>query len=583
VDKREAQSNDSNLKLRTLEGQYELLKDEIKAIHDEITDQSPAQSDLNLLRKRFIESVPAEFDRIFRMDFARLSQLPTFSPDYQRISAHLEFVASLPWTRKAVRPFDLDFCKRQMNKALYDLSEIKEQVLEYLTLYSFRPLSRAPGLVFVGPPGMGKVSLGLTIADCLGRPVERINLAAARGAQFILGENRHQVNGAPGAILRAIQRSETNNPVIILEELDHIDWEGRNNCGVPLIELFDRRNMTFTDEYVGVPFDISQIWFIITANSLDDVPKILRDSLEIIEFSGYIDEIKLNIAKQFLVPASIADTHLKEKEFKIEDAAILKIIRRYTRESGVNQLKQCMQKIVRKVVAEKYESKKAVKAITPDMLFHYLGPEWFFKEESRDPQQVGVATGLVWTRVGGEVIYIETVKLPKGRGLILTGRLGKIMRESAETALSYLWAHAADLQISEDDFVRSGIHIHVPAGSIAKDGPSAGLTILIALASLFLKTPVPADIAMTGEITLTGQIFPVGGIREKVLACHRVGIKRVILPEQNASDLQVLPQNILRELNFIMVRNIHDVLPVVFNIKAPKKPRRSDQPPRQTT
>lgn len=567
-------------RVHSLEARYAALHQEVESMRAEVgaspsTAAPHSQIEWLQIKNLLKENLPDEAEKAYARDLLRLQRLPIFNADYQKIYAHLEFIAELPWKNLSPHNFDAVHIKEALDGSHFGLDDIKEQLLEYMTIASAKPQRRAPILAFIGPSGMGKVSLGISVARALGRPIERINLAASRGQSFISGEARGDVAVSAGALMRALHRLKVRNPVIILEELDHIDWNTSDHAGIPLLDLFDPRITHFTDEYVAIPFDISQIWFIVTAQSLDGVPRALRSHMEIIEFSGYTDQEKIKIAKHFIIPRSLDEANLDETSMKLSDESIMKMIHRYTRESGVTQLRQCIRKMTRKVARRQsiqpIESNHTLSIETGELSF-YLGPEWFFEEENRHPMQAGVATGLVWAESGGEVIYIEAVRLPKGRGLILTGRLGKIMRESAETALSYLWSRAEELHISESNFVQVATHIHVPAGSIAKDGPSAGLTIFVALASLFLQKPIPADIAMTGEITLTGDIFPVGGIREKVLAAHRAGFKRIMLPSQNKTDLQVLPSEIRDELEFIWLKNVEQALPIVFpNLKKTKK------------
>lgn len=567
-------------RLHSLEVHYAALHQEAESKHSEVSEttmSSSPHSQIEWLQIKNLlqENLPDQAEKSYARDLLRLQRLPIFSGDYQKIHAHLEFVAELPWKNLCPHTFDSIQIKQDLDGSHFGLNDIKEQLLEYMTIAFAKPQRRAPILAFVGPSGMGKVSLGISVAKALGRPIERINLAAARGQSFISGEARSDAAVSAGALMRALHRLKVRNPVIILEELDHVDWNTSDHAGIPLLDLFDPRITHFTDEYAAIPFDISQIWFIVTAQSLDGVPRALKSHMEILEFSGYTDQEKIKIAKHFLIPRSLDEANLIETSMKLSDQSIMKMIHRYTRESGVTQLRQCIRKLTRKVARRQSTAGSSAKqslTIEANELSLYLGPEWFFEEENRHPMQAGVATGLVWAESGGEVIYIEAVRLPKGRGLILTGRLGKIMRESAETALSYLWSRAEVLGISENNFVQVATHIHVPAGSIAKDGPSAGLTIFVALASLFLQKPIPADIAMTGEITLTGDIFPVGGIREKVLAAHRAGFKRIMLPSQNKTDLQVLPREIRDELEFIWLKNVEEAIPVVFpSLKKTKK------------
>lgn len=549
-------------KLDDLEARYSELRSDIEAMRTELDASASDEMELEDIERRLSQAMPPALEKYYRNDLKRLKRLPVFNVDYQRLFSYLEFLAGFPWINVAEGEFNCERAKAFLNMSHYGLPEVKEQLLEYMAAAAVRPQRRAPILLFLGPPGMGKASLAKTLGCCLQRPVATISLAAARDPNFLVGENHHRADGKPGSLMRAIHSSGVRNPVIILEEIDHIDWGRADSPGLPLVEILDPRNLEFIDDYMGMPVDISQIWFVITASGLEGIPWSLRANFETIEFPGYTDDEKCGVAQHFLLPKLLIDAGLNEKSLTVERDAIVTIIRRYTRESGVIQLKRRLEKIVRKSVRRATET--APVRISSEQLPDLLGPTWFFREQARDLGQVGVATGLVWTEAGGEVIYVEAVLLPKGRGLILTGRLGKVMRESAETALSYLWSRAAALAISENVFTQAGTHIHVPAGSIPKDGPSAGLTIFVALASLFLQRTIPSDIAMTGELTLTGQLLPVGGIREKALAAHRAGYKRLLLPKRNDSDLMVLPEEIRHQLTFILAEHIDEVLPTLF-------------------
>jgi ATP-dependent Lon protease len=423
------------------------------------------------------------------------------------------------------------------------------------------PGAKAPILCFVGPPGVGKTSLGQSIARSLGRKFERLSLGGMHDEAELRGHRRTYIGAMPGRIIQAVRRAGVNNPVLMLDEVDKVGRDFRGDPAAALLEILDpEQNRTFRDNYLDLPFDLSKVLFVTTANTLDTIPRPLLDRMELLRLPGYSEEEKIEIANRYLIPRQLKESGLTAEQCAFTDEAMRWIISRYTREAGVRQLERAIGGVVRKVALRYAEGKAEPVVVRPEDLADFLGPQRFSPEQTRRDLPAGVATGLAWTETGGDVLYIEATLLPDGRGLTLTGQLGAIMQESAKAAQSYIWSHAEELGIDRALFRRYGVHVHVPAGAIPKDGPSAGVTMATALASLYTKSPARADTAMTGEITLAGLVLPVGGIKEKVLAARRAGIRRVILPAQNQKDLREIPEPVSKEMEFVFAERIEDVL-----------------------
>lgn len=539
-----------------------ILRQQLKAIQKELGEDEGERAEAMQLRERLEKAdLPDYVRKEAERELKRMEALPQTAPDYHVIRTYLEYILELPWRKSSEEKLDLEEARRILDEDHYGLEDVKERILESLAVVKLRPDSKSPILLFVGPPGVGKTSLGRSIARSLGREFERMSLGGMRDEAELRGHRRTYIGAMPGRIIQALRRVGVNNPVLMLDEVDKLGNDFRGDPAAALLEILDpAQNNSFRDNYLDLPFDLSKVFFIATANQLGPIPMPLRDRMEIIYIAGYSDREKLNIARQYLVPRQIKENGLTPENLEITDDALRLIITRYTREAGVRQLERAIGNLARKVALKVAQGHSEKVTIYASDVIEYLGPPKFFPEEARAELPPGVATGMAWTEMGGEVLFIEATLLPGGSGLTLTGHLGDIMKESAMAARSYLWSHAAELGIDPEIIKSNGVHLHVPAGAIPKDGPSAGVTMAAALASLFTGRRVRNDTAMTGEITLSGLVFPVGGIKEKVLAAHRAGIKRIILPAQNESDIEEIPADVRGELEFILARTVKDVL-----------------------
>ena len=538
------------------------LRQQLRAIQQELGEQNPEQAEIGLLRERLEkEDLPEDVRKEAERELQRLERLPTASPEHHIVRSYLELVLELPWRKSTESVFDLARARQILDEDHYDLKEVKERILEQLGVLKLNPEAKAPILCFVGPPGVGKTSLGQSIARALGRTFERMSLGGMHDEAELRGHRRTYIGAMPGRIIQAIRRAGVRNPVMMLDEVDKLGRDFRGDPAAALLEILDpEQNRSFRDNYLDIAFDLSKVLFITTANSLDTIPQPLRDRMEILRLAGYSEEEKVEIAKRYLLPRQLKDTGVSAEQCQILDETLQRIISRYTREAGVRQLERAIGRLARKTALQIAESRSEAVIIHAADLSDMLGPELFFQEQARREVPPGVATGLAWTEAGGEVLYIEATLLPEGRTLTLTGQLGDVMQESAKAARSYIWSHADELGIDPTQFRRAGVHIHVPAGAIPKDGPSAGITMATALASLYTDCPARNDTAMTGEITLTGLVFPIGGVKEKVLAARRAGIQRVILPKENEKDLRELPDHVRAEMTFVLAERIEDVL-----------------------
>src|SRR5688572_26427079 len=559
-----------------------VLRQQLKAIQKELgEDETGEKAEAGQLRDRLEKAdLPDEVRKEAERELKRMEQLPQTAPDYHVIRTYLEYVLELPWLKSSEEKLDLTEARKVLDEDHYGLEDIKERILESLAVVKLRPDSKSPILLFVGPPGVGKTSLGRSIARALGREFERMSLGGMRDEAELRGHRRTYIGSMPGRIIQALRRVGVNNPVMMLDEIDKLGNDYRGDPASALLEILDpAQNNTFRDHYLDLPFDLSKVFFIATANQIGPIPMPLRDRMEIIQLAGYSDREKLNIAKQYLVPRQITENGLTPEQFEITDDAIDLLTSRYTREAGVRQLERTIGNLARKVALKVAEGTGLITAkggdpgssdenkpapekfvITAADVKSYLGGPRFYPESAREELPPGVATGMAWTEMGGEVLFIEATALPGGSGLTLTGQLGEVMKESAQAARSYLWAHAGELGIDPEAIKQNGVHVHVPAGAIPKDGPSAGVTMASALASLYTGRKVRSDTAMTGEITLSGLVFPVGGVKEKVLAAHRAGIRRIVLPAQNETDIEEIPEDVRRELEVIPAKHISDVI-----------------------
>jgi ATP-dependent Lon protease len=539
-----------------------LLRQQLRAIQQELGEQNPEQAEIALLRERVEqEDLPEDVRKEAERELQRLERLPAASPEHHVVRSYLELVLELPWRKSTESVFDLARARQVLDEDHYDLKEVKERILEHLGVLKLNPEAKAPILCFVGPPGVGKTSLGQSIARALGRTFERMSLGGMHDEAELRGHRRTYIGALPGRIIQAIRRAGVKNPVLMLDEVDKLGRDFRGDPAAALLEILDpEQNRSFRDNYLDIPFDLSKVFFITTANTLDTIPQPLRDRMEILRLAGYSEEEKVEIAKRYLIPRQLQQTGVSAEQCQIVDETLQRIIARYTREAGVRQLERAIGRLARKTALQIAEGRSDPMIIRAGDLTDMLGPELFFQEQARREMPPGVATGLAWTEAGGDVLYIEATLLPEGRTLMLTGQLGDVMQESAKAARSYIWSHADELGIDPGQFRRAGVHIHVPAGAIPKDGPSAGITMATALASLYSGCPARNDTAMTGEITLTGLVLPIGGVKEKVLAARRAGLQRVILPKENEKDLRELPDHVRAEMAFVLAERIEDVL-----------------------
>ncbi len=553
------------------------LREQLRSIQRELGEDREGDGQVPELRRRIEEAgLPDEARREAERELGRLAGLSPSSPEHGMIGTYLEWMASLPWSKLDGGTIDIGRAREVLDQDHFDLEKVKDRLLEYLAVKKLRQergdrhraarrtgeSSREPILCFVGPPGVGKTSLGQSIARALGRKFVRMSLGGVRDEAEIRGHRRTYIGALPGRIIQGIRRVETRDPVFMLDEIDKIGADWRGDPSSALLEVLDpAQNNTFVDNYLGVPFDLSQVLFIATANTLETIPGPLRDRMEILTLSGYTDEEKIGIARQYLIPKQLAAHGLTPAELAFEPEAVRRIVRGYTREAGVRSLERQIAAAARKVARRLAEGQSQAVRITADQVTEYLGRPRFFDEVAERTSRPGVATGLAWTPTGGDVLFVETTMMPSSEErLVLTGMLGDVMRESAQAAVSYVRSNAEALDIDPKLFEGRTIHVHVPAGAIPKDGPSAGVTIVTALASLATGRPVRGDLAMTGEITLRGKVLPVGGIKEKVLAAHRAGIRTLILPARNERDVEDVPEELRRQLTFLFVDDADEVL-----------------------
>jgi ATP-dependent Lon protease len=554
-------SNAAQTEMTKQQREY-MLRQQMQAIQQELGEKDPEKAEVEELRRRLGEAdLPDEVRKEAERELRRLERLPTAAPDYQVTRTYLDFVLELPWKKMTTDVIDLAHARQVLDEDHYDLKDIKDRILEDLAVLKLNPEAKAPILCLVGPPGVGKTSLGQSIARSLGRKFERMSLGGLHDEAELRGHRRTYIGAMPGRLLQAIRRAGVKNPVLMLDEVDKLGRDYRGDPASALLEVLDpAQNHQFRDNYLDLPFDLSKVFFITTANTLDTIPRPLLDRMEIIRLSGYSEEEKVQIAQRYLLPRRLKETGLTAEQLKIEPEALKRIIGRYTREAGVRELERTLGRVARKVARRFAEGRTEPVTVAAGDLTELLGPERVRPESYRKELPAGVSTGLAWTESGGDVLYVEATLLRDGRGLRLTGQLGDVMKESARAAQSFVWSHADTLGIDPELFRHSGVHIHVPAGAVPKDGPSAGVALATALTSLYTGVPVRSDVAMTGEVTLTGLVLPVGGIKEKVLAARRAGITHVILPRDNEMDLRELPDNVRRELQFTLAERIEDVL-----------------------
>jgi ATP-dependent Lon protease len=547
-----------------------LLRQQLRAIQQELGDKDADKAEVEMLRERFAEAkLPEEAKKEVERELARLERLPAGAPDYHVTRTYLEFVLDLPWNATTEDNLDIAHARQVLDEDHFGLKEIKERILEHLSVLKRNPDAKAPILCLVGAPGVGKTSLGQSVARSLGRKFERFSLGGMHDEAELRGHRRTYIGAMAGRLLQAMRRAGALNPVLLLDEVDKLGRDFRGDPAAALLEVLDpEQNKTFRDNYLDLAFDLSKVLFITTANSLDTIPQPLLDRMEILRLTGYSEEEKQQIARRYLIPKQLKATGLTDEQIEFTDEGLKAIIGGYTREAGLRRLERAIARVTRKVTLRLAESDTEKVVVTPDILGDLLGPEMFLPEQMRKTVPPGVVTGLAWTEAGGDVLYIESALLPEGKSLTMTGQLGEVMQESAKIAQSYIWAHADDLGVDPEKIKNNGVHVHVPAGAIPKDGPSAGVTMTSAMASLYTGLPARSDIAMTGEVTLAGLVLPIGGIKEKVLAARRAGIHRVILPQANKKDLRELPDHVRQEMQFHFVDRVEEVLSIVIpNLK----------------
>ncbi len=557
----------SQVKNELDKGQREYyLREQLKAIQKELGEADEHTREIDELRRQITEAkMPEPVSKVALKELDRLAKMPPQAAEYTVSRTYIDWLVALPWSRSTADNHDLGRARKILDEDHYDLDKIKERIVEYLAVKKLKPDSRGSILCFIGPPGVGKTSLGKSIARALGRKFVRISLGGIRDEAEIRGHRRTYVGALPGRIIQSIKACGSNNPVFMLDEIDKVGMDFRGDPSSALLEVLDpEQNHLFSDHYLEVPFDLSRVMFIATGNLVDPIIPALKDRMEIIELPGYILEEKIEIARSFLIPRQITENGLKPAHLSIDSAALRHIIGNYTRESGVRNLEREIGSICRKVAKRLAEGKKGLVRITGRNIDEYLGPPKIFSEVAARRGIAGVATGLAWTPTGGEIIHIESIRNRGKRGLILTGLLGDVMKESCQAALSYLKSKFPAWKIDPAFIDDHEIHIHIPSGAIPKDGPSAGLAVTMSLASLFRGRPIDTKTAFTGEITLTGRVLPVGGIKEKVIAAKRAGIARIILPKDNERDLREIPRHVRADLSFRFVGSIDEALTLVL-------------------
>ena len=538
------------------------LREQLKAIQQELGQFDEVQAEIEEYTGRIRDAgMPEEVAEKALKELGRLEKMPPQSAETSVIRTYLDWLVGLPWHVESEEKLDLIEANEILDHDHYGLEKVKERVLEYLAVHKLTDRMRGPILCFVGPPGVGKTSIGKSIARSLNREFIRMSLGGVRDEAEIRGHRRTYVGALPGRIIQSISQAGTRNPVFMMDEIDKVGMDFRGDPTSALLEVLDpEQNYAFQDHYLEAPFDLSNVMFITTANLLDTIPPALRDRMEVIHFPGYTEDEKVHIAQQYLIPKQLEEHGLTPSRLSIAEPAVREMIRRYTREAGVRGLERTIAAICRQVARKVVEGKKGKTSVSARSLHTYLGPEKFSYGLAEENDEVGVATGLVWTEVGGDVIFIEATRMPGKGALILTGQLGDVMRESATAAVSYIRTRAKELGIAEDFAEKSDLHIHVPAAAIPKDGPSAGITMATAITSVLLGCPVRRDIAMTGEITLRGRVLPIGGLKEKLLAAHRAGVKTCLIPHENVRDLELLPPHVRDELEIVPVKTMDEVL-----------------------
>jgi len=550
------------------------LREQLRAIQQELGETDARSEEIAELRKS-VESakMPAAVEKEALKQLGRLEQMHPDAAEAGMLRTYLDWLVEIPWGKSTKDALEINRASEILNEDHYFLEKIKERILEFLAVRKLKKKMKGPILCFVGPPGVGKTSLGKSIARAMGRKFVRISLGGVRDEAEIRGHRRTYVGALPGRIIQGLKQAGTNNPVFMLDELDKLGSDFRGDPSSALLEVLDpEQNNSFSDHYINLPFSLANVMFIATANQMDTIPGPLRDRMEVISLAGYTEEEKLQIAKRYLVPRQIKENGISEEIINFSEEALRVLIAKYTREAGLRNLEREIGSVCRKVARKVAEGAEKNFSITAGTVAKYLGPPKFLREEEMERNEVGVVTGLAWTPVGGEVLFVEASVMKGKGGLTLTGQLGDVMKESVQAALSYIRARAVELHLSEDFYATMDIHVHVPAGAIPKDGPSAGVTMATALVSALTKIPVRKDVAMTGEITLRGKVLPIGGLKEKILAAARLGVGTVVIPVQNFKDLEDVPKTILKKLKIVTASSIDEVLAVALENYPPPAP-----------
>jgi ATP-dependent Lon protease len=557
-----------------------VLRQQLKAIKEELGEDDGDQGDLDGLEERIVKAnLPNEAENVAKKQLKRLRSMQVGSAEYTVVRTYLDWILDIPWTNSTTDNMDIGAVRRVLDEDHYGLEKVKKRILEYLAVRKLKPDKKGPILCLIGPPGVGKTSLGRSIARALGRRYERASLGGVHDEAAIRGHRRTYVGALPGQIIQKMKKAGTVNPVIMLDEVDKLGHDFRGDPSSALLEVLDpEQNHTFQDHYLEIPYDLSHVMFIATANVADPIPAPLRDRMEIIEIPGYTRREKLAIARQHLVPKQMEDHGIKPEMLEVTDEAVEEVIEHWTREAGVRSLERQVASVIRGVAVKVAEGDKSKRVIAnEDDLREFLGPPKFTSEVAERTEETGVATGLAWTSVGGEILFIEATKMHGTSKLQLTGQLGDVMKESAQAALSYVRTNAERFGLARDFLEKSDLHIHIPAGGMPKDGPSAGVTMFTALVSMLTGIRVRHDVAMTGEITLRGRVLPIGGLKEKVLAAHRAGIKRVLVPERNKPDLEEVPKEVKDDLEFIFVSKMDQVLEAALESMPQPRPASDDK------
>ncbi len=548
------------------------LREQIRAIKSELGDGDSKSDEMNDLREKITGcKMPAEVETEALKQLARLERMHPDASEASMLRSYMDWLIETPWSKHTQDNLDLTRAKAILDDDHHNLDKIKERILEYLAVRKLREKMKGPILCFAGPPGVGKTSLGRSIARSMGREFVRISLGGVKDEAEIRGHRRTYVGALPGRLIQGLKQAGSNNPVFVLDEIDKLGNDFRGDPASALLEVLDpEQNYSFRDHYLNLPFDLSNVMFIATCNNLDTIPSALRDRMEIIQLSGYTEEEKVFITKKYLIPKQITENGLKPEQIEVKDESVKTIVSNYTREAGLRNLERLIGAVCRKTARKVAEGATGKIVIDKEVTAKYLGPAPYTREDEQERDEVGIATGLAWTAVGGEILYIETTTMKGKGGITLTGSLGDVMKESVQTSMGLIRSRAKDFGIDEDLFNTIDLHVHFPQGAVPKDGPSAGITVTSAIISRLTNIPLRKDVAMTGEITLTGRVLPIGGLKEKALAAMRHGVKTIVIPEKNKKDLEDIPDEVRKQLTFVTAKTIDDVLAVVLKNKVSK-------------